>query len=545
MKTLYSLLLAACLLLGPGGPLRAQDRGGAPLPPPPGAPTQAARIELDLDPSTSEAHVQALPADSSVVLLLGRPGRPGGRETLFAFQQYDRDLRLRTERPVDVPDEFNFVRLCAEPRIVYALFGSTRVPGRFLVAAYDAQGGQALTQVFETKTAREVVDLKAMDGHLFATVTLNDGQHLTALLLDVATGRLQFLASVYEQLPTQLSFVADAAVGRAEYVLTQTNGRKSRLQLKQLTDRGQLVSSEYVQAQSDRSLITAQLSPPQDTSTRLLTGTYSLRDPGYAQGLFATDLSAAAVGQSSLRFYDFRRLKHFFDYLNPAHLARLERRNERIDANAAEPQRWRYRLLLHELLPQADGGYVLVAEVYAPHYRSSAYAGSRYYGSGYGGYGRSLPGYAGLPLDLPLGMNSAYGNPRDADGYQTSHVVVCGFDRAGALLWDNTYVLNDVHRRDLEETVRLQSLPDGRLALAYLREDQLHYKLVDRDATGPNDLAVPLFTPPAGSPDKVLDSEPDELLPWFGTRFVASGYQRVRRPGAPDRDVFFLNAVAF
>jgi len=26
---------------------------------------------------------------------------------------------------------------------------------------------------------------------------------------------------------------------------------------------------------------------------------------------------------------------------------------------------------------------------------------------------------------------------------------------------------------------------------------------------------------------------------------VASGYQRVRRPGAPDRDVFFLNAVAF
>ncbi|OGX92099.1 hypothetical protein [Hymenobacter coccineus] len=249
------------------------------------------------------------------------------------------------------------------------------------------------------------------------------------------------------------------------------------------------------------------------------------------------------MGQSALKFYDFRRLKHFFDYLNPAHLARLERRNERIDATDAEPQRWRYRLLLHELLPQPDGGYALVAEVYAPHFRSTAYSGSRYYSSGYGR--NSLPGYAGVPFELPVGMNSAYGNPRDADGYQTSHVVVCGFDRAGALLWDNTYVLNDVHRRDLEEAVRLLPLPDGRLALAYLRDDQLHYKLVDRDATGPNDLAVPLFTPPADSPYKILDSEPDELLPWFGTRFVASGYQRVRRPGAPDRDVFFLNAVAF
>ncbi|MFD1469238.1 hypothetical protein ACFQ48_13470 [Hymenobacter caeli] len=538
MKTLYFLLLTAGLLLGAGGPLQAQRRKEPPPPPPPGAPTQAARLELELDPSTSEAHVQPLPADSSVVLLLGRPKSPLSRETLFAFQQYDHNLHLRAERAVEVPAEFNFVRLCAEPSIVYALFSSVDNPGRLLVAAYDARGGQALTQVFETKMARDVLEMKALDGRLFATVMLADGLHVTALLLDVATGRLQFLSSVYEQIPTQLSFVADAAAGRAEYVVTQTNGRKSRLLLKQLTDRGQLVSSEYVQAESERSLITAQLSPLQDTSARLLTGTYSLRDPEYAQGLFATDLNADPGLHSSLRFYDFRRLKHFFDYLNPAHLARLERRNERIDATAAEPQRWRYRLLLHELLPQADGGYVLAAEVYAPHYRSTPYGNSRY-------YGRGLPGYAGAPFDLPTGMGSYYGNPRTADGYQTSHVVVCGFDRAGNLLWDNTYVLNDVHRRTLEETVRLLPLPDGRLALAYLYEDQLHYKLVDRAEPGPNDLAVPIFTPPADAPGKVLDSEPDELLPWYGTRLVASGFQRVRRPGSPDRDVFFLNAVAF
>ena len=538
MKTLYFLLLMAGLLLGPPAPLRAQRRKAPELPPPPGAPAQTGRVELELDPSTGEAHVQALPADSSVVVLLGRPRATLSQETGFAFQQYDRDLRLRTERAVDVPAEFRFVRLCAEPRIVYALFSSTEKPGRLLVAAYDAQGGQALTQVFETKMTRDVLELKALDGKLFATVMLADGQHLTALLLDVATGRLQFLSAVYEQVPTRLSFVADAVAGRAEYVLSQTNGRKGRLLLKQLTDRGQLVSSEYVQAESERSLITAQLSPPQDTSARLLTGTYSLRDPEYAQGLFATDLSADQGLHSALRFYDFRRLKHFFDYLNPGHLARLQRRDERRAANAQEPQRWHYRLLLHELLPQADGGYVLAAEVYTPRYRSSPYGGSRYYGRGYGGYG-------GLPYDFQNGLYN-YGTPRAFDGFQTSHVVVCGFDRSGNLLWDNTYVLDDVHRQELEETVRVLPLPDGRLALAYLRDDdKLHYKLVNRAETAPNDLAVPLFTPPADSPDKVLDSEPTELLPWFGTRFVASGFQRLRRPGRPDRDVFFLNAVAF
>ena len=536
MKKLYFLLLTAGLLLGAGERLQAQRPGALPMPPPPGAPVQAAHLELELDPSTGEAHVQPLLADSSVVVLLGKPRSPGSNQMLFAFQQYDRNLLLRKEHSIEVPPEFSFVRLCAEPRIVYALFKSTEKSGRLLIAAYDAQGGQALTQVFETKTVRDVVELKALDGHLFATVTLADGLHLTALLLDVATGQLQFLSSVYEPVPTQLSFVANAAAGRADYVLSQTNGRKSRLLLKRLTDRGQLLSSEYVQAESERSLITAELSPPQDTSARLLTGTYSLRDPQFAQGLFATDLSAGPGLRPPLRFYDFRRLKHFFDYLNPIRLARLERRAARRTARAQDPQRWHYRLLLHELLPQADGGYVLAAEVYSPRYHSSPYYGNRYYGHGLG-YGNS-------PFDYPAFLNP-YGMPRALDGYQTSHVVVCGFDRSGTLLWDNTYVLDDMHRRDLEETVRVLPLPDGRLALAYLRDDKLHYKLVNHAETAPNDLAVPLFTPPVDSPDKVLDSEPTDLLPWFGTRFVASGYQRIRSAGRPDHDVFFLNAVAF
>ena len=60
----------------------------------------------------------------------------------------------------------------------------------------------------------EIVELKALDGRLFATVLLNDQLHVTALLLDVATGQMQYLSSVYEPLPTQLTFVADATSRR-------------------------------------------------------------------------------------------------------------------------------------------------------------------------------------------------------------------------------------------------------------------------------------------------------------------------------------------
>ena len=528
MNIRYFLLLL--LLTGAAGSsVRAQHPA---LPPPADAPTQPARTELILDESNSEVHVQPLAADSSLVLLLGREQAISSK-TSFVFQRYDHDLRLRQEQALDVPTEFHFTRMCAEGATVYALFSSRQTPGRLWVAAYRSSESQVHAQQFDTRLSRDIVELKALDGRLFATVLLNDQQHVTALLLDVATGQMQYLAAVYERLPTQLTFVADAASRRAEYVLSQTNGRKSRLLLKQLTDRGQLVSSEFVQAESERSLITAQVTPPQDTSARLLMGTYSLRDPTYAQGLFATDLRPPVGSRAPLRFYDFLRLKHFFDYLKPSRQARLRRRTERRVARAVPPLRWHYRLLLHELLPQPDGGYVLVAEVYYPHYRYGSY-------SSYGGPFNNIGNQYGT---------SPYANSRVFDGYQTTHALVCGFDRSGTLLWDNTFVVENLRRYELEEAVRLQRLADGRLVLAYLEEEKLHYKLVRGAETSPNDLQVSIQTTLPGhlpgSVERISNTSQADLLPWFGSRFVAMGYQRVRVERGRDREVFFLNAVVF
>lgn len=542
----FFLLLVGCSALLPAPPAPAQA-----LAAPPNAPVQTARTELPLNNRDSEVHVQALPADSSVVLLVGRERTLSSRMD-FSFQQYDHRLHLRQETPLKVADEFNFVRMCSEGTTVYALFASRSTTGRLLVAAYNGHLGQTRTQQFETKLSREVVELKALDGKLFATVLLQDQLHVTALLLDVATGQMQYLPSVYEPVPTQLTFVADAATRRAEYVLSQTNGRKSRLLLKQLTDKGQLVSSEFVQAESERSLITAQVTPPQDTTARLLMGTYSLRDPNYAQGLFATDLSRPAPGvpgaaKPPLRFYDFLHLKHFFDYLKPGRQARLRQRVARRLARSMPPMRWHYRLLLHELLPQPDGGYVLVAEVYTPHYRYNSYGS--YYGSPFGTYGNQYysSGY-GPGLGYSPGGFTPYGSNRSFDGYQTTHALVCGFDRKGSLIWDNIFVVENLRRTELEEAVRLQALPDGRLVLAYLDENKLRYKVINRGESAPNDLQVPISTGASTAeqgPERATDTDQYDLLPWYGGRFVALGYQHVRVTHGPDREVFFMNTVVF
>ncbi|MFD1873378.1 hypothetical protein [Hymenobacter bucti] len=525
-----------CALLLWLGPLACWAQQ-AEVPPPPGAPVQTARTELLLDPYTDEVAVQTLPSDTAVVLLISRQPKLIG-PTQYYFAHYGANLALRREQAVEIKEEYDMVRLCTEPGVVYALFRSRNTPGRLLVAAYDARGGQVRTQEFDTKQYRNLIAVRASGGRLLATVTLADQLHQTVLLLDVATGHFQFLPSLYEPLTTELTSVMDAPAGRAEYILSQTNGRKQRLMLKQLSaEQGQLLRSEMVQTESERTLITAQLSPPQDTSARLLAGTYGLRGPQYAQGLFTTDLTAPPANPSdprpALRFYDFRRLRHFFEYLNPAKEARLRSRSARRDEREEAPLRWHYRLLLHELLPRTDGGYTLVAEVYYPRYL-------------YNSYGASSMGGLGA-LNNPGSFGQAYTMPgRTLLGIRTTHVLVCGFDRRGNLLWDNAYVVDsDLLHSELEEAVRTLTLPDGRLVLAYLLDNELHYKLINQGETGPNDLKVPIFTAGPGIKEKVLDTRQPDVQPLVGRQYVASGFQRIQGERMPERQVFFLQTLEF
>ncbi len=541
MKHLFAL--GCCLYLLPLG-LWAQR---VPPPPPPDAPAQLARTELLLDPSTDEVQVQTLPADTAVVLLVRHEGPGMGHKVRYFFQQYGADLHLRREVDVEIPPEYEVQRLCAEPGVVYALFRTTATPGRLLAVAYDARAGQVRTQAFDTKLSRDVVSLKAMAGRLLVNVTLSDQLHQTVLLLNVASGQFQFLPALYEPLNTELTSVADRPAGRAEFVLSQSNGRKQRLLLKRLSaEHGQLLNSELVQTESERSLLTAQLSSPEDTTTRLLAGTYGLRGLQYAQGLFATDLTTrtapTANGRPALRFYDFKRLRHFFDYLNPSHEARLRGRAARREAREASPLHWHYHLLLHELLRQPDGGYTLVAEVYTPQYSYSPYGGgllSPYSITGRNSYGA----YNSFNNFNPY---NSYGSNRSFAGFRTTHVLVCGFDSKGNLLWDNAFVVGPgLVRSELEEAVQPLPLADGRLVLAYMLENEVHYKRISQSEAAPNDTKVELLTGATDRPEKVVDVHQPDLFPWRDNKFIASGFQKIKAEHGPERQVFFLQVLHF
>jgi hypothetical protein len=479
-------------------------------------PSQPLRLELNLDPDYTDARV--LPLADTTVALFVETSPNGSFRQQYRFHHFDRQLRPLREVPVEVPREYRLEQAAAAVPYAFALFQSQYQPAKFQVYRLDLRTGALIGFAFDTKLVDNIYDLEVLDGKLFATVQVE--RHLTVLHIDAEEEEFQLLPAVYEQAPTELTFLPDSATQRAGYVVSQTNGFLARLQVKQLSARGQLLASRFIQAESGRGLITAQLSPG-DTAQPLVAGTYTLRDPRYSQGLFASNLPGDPALRPPLRFYDFAVLKHFFDFMNPRRAARLRARSAERRA-AGRELRLRYRILTHRMIPFQDG-YVMVAEVYYPQYRT---------GPAYGNYGN----YSYSP----------YGTPRMFDSYRSTHAIVCGFDRYGTLLWDNTFVLKNAEQPNLTETVRVRPLPDGqRLVLAYMDEDKLRYKIVDRTASSPNDLHVDLQTNTQGLREKTLSTTQSGLLPWYGSRYLAYGFQRVRTEHGPTRQAFFLNAVAF
>ncbi|GAA4375907.1 hypothetical protein [Hymenobacter koreensis] len=472
-------------------------------------PTQPARLELLMRAEESDVRVLPL-ADSSVALVTESIARGSFRET-YALLHYSSKLEPMQHTELPVPREYVLSQASAELPYAYVLFQSQYSAAKLLLLRVNMRTGALREYRFDTEKVDDVFSLEALSGNLFATVEV-DG-HLTVLHLDVAQEQFRLLTSLYEPLPTQLTFLADSVSNRLAFVLSQSNGYRSRLQIKQLSAQGKLLGSQFIQAESERGLITAELSPG-DSVSRLLTGTYTLRDPRYSQGLFATDITPAATLRTPLRFYDFLTLKHFFDFMKPERAARLRARAAKRRAEGREV-RLHYRLLTHRLIPFQQG-HVLVGEVYYPRYR---------YDSPYGTMLYAL---------------------RAFDGYRSTQAIVCGFDKNGTLLWDNSFLLKNADKYTLAETVRVRPMPDGqRLALAYTNEEFVRYKIIDRTAPASNDLQVPILTNLEGRKEKIVTTSQEGILPWYGSRFLAFGYHRVRPERGDSREVFFVNAVAF
>lgn len=473
-------------------------------------PAQPVRLELPFDLETTEAEVIALP-DSSL-LVYHRTDDLWQTDATFSFTKYDARLEPLWSDTASLVSDSELLRHYTEAPYIYLVFGEDDLQ-QYTVVRLNYHTGQARHRRYELEQLDAVYEFVVLQGNYF--IIGNDRREQKPLLLHLnsRTGETQVLPSVYGEQSSFSDLLADTARKRVDAVLSESNGRISRLQVKSFAPGGGLVSSQFILQQENRRLLQAEIAPAYD-SRRMLFGTYGAGDLQFNQGFFTAPVTDAVIDEEG-RFYSMLDLKNFFRYLKPRQEARTRRRETERQEDGKNP-RYRYRLLLHDLITTPTG-YVLAAEVYYPQYTS----GSSNWG-----------------LDRTISMGR-----RPQQGYKRTHAVALCFDKQGKLRWDNIFPLEGIVTYRLVHTVEVNSLPDGRVVMAYPEEEKIIYRVMDGDKFTDEETETELLTYEEG--DKIQETYSPGIIRWYGSSFAAFGFQRVKPAKGSARTVFYINKLTF
>lgn len=495
MTKVYYYILLSCLLLLTL-PVLAQE------------PSQPAQLELDLNSENTTVEVMALP-DSSL-LLYTKTSNGWYTEATFEFTKYDHQLKKvwSTTQEMDVRSEY--IHHYAAPPYVYLALDKADRQEYYFVRINLSTGESTLSE-YEIPAIDAIEEFKVLEGQFF--VIGNDRKEFRPALfhLDPVSKTISPLPSVYGDDSFFSDLLVDSTQRRVDAVLLESNGRVSHLQTKSFNSSGKLIGTYFTPPQRDKLLQETQLSPG-DTLNKQLIGVYGSDNMDYTTGFFTMPL--IHNNNNDGRFYSFLDLKNSLSHLKQRQENRIRRREEsRLEKR--KDTRLRFRLLLHDLISTPDG-YIQAAEIYTTHYNNNI---------------TNRP-YLGLPV-----------RHRD-ETYRHKQVLVLAFNKRGELMWDNNFKLADDNITTfLSPTVEIAAAPDGRVIVALPDEEEIVYRIMEKDAFTDEETKLKLKVPNEG--DKIVGTSEHGIISWYGSSFAAFGYHRVRSSAREGRDVFYINKITF
>lgn len=297
--------------------------------------------------------------------------------------------------------------------------------------------------------------------------------------------------------------------------------KKNCLWLRNYDNQGTLVKTIVLTPDEKKSLIFGS-SMPSSNDEQVVSGVYG-RYTGYSRGIFVAVVNA--VGEYTIRYYNFSELQRFFSYMKAGRERRIKSRIERRKTKGKK-SKFNYRFLMHELIPY-NNQYILVGEAFYPHY---SYSANRY--SAFSPY-RSY----GMPM---------YRDGLVFDGYSYTHAIVIGFDQSGKIIWDNSFEINDVLSMQLEQFVKVQPEED-RIVLLYLFQNALRSKIIKGSEVIEGKAIEDLSrkNTKQRSRTRAQDFGNSKLDHWYDQYFFAYGNQVVPVTDDLKQKVFFINKITY
>ncbi len=180
-----------------------------------------------------------------------------------------------------------------------------------------------------------------------------------------------------------------------------------------------------------------------------------------------------------------------------------------------------YPVIIHPLTRYKDQ-WMLLGETFTPQFHTESYTDFDFYGRPF--------------------TNSF----RVFDGYRFTRGILAGLDNEGNLVWDNSLEILNLVSFDLSKKVNIFLTGGDNLALSFLSQGKIGYKIIKADQV----LEKLDFSPleMMNPEDKLLDETKSNMIRWYDHYFLCSGYQQVKNINAAEnkkRMVFYFEKVRF
>ncbi len=478
---------------------------------------QSVRIEIPSNPVETEAFDVTPLGERGVLMTTRTGGFFSNSASQFSFQKFDTSLKPLWQTKLKQDIQFQPLLSYQSQQYVYHLFREYDTNRfRFLKLNLDDGTLQSIDGILLDQF--DVQGFKVMGSQAYVSGYHNHRPVVMAFSFFDGTARV--LPGLYTNHLEISSLELDQARQEVN-VLVHSTRRHCTFSIRTYGYDSKLLRVVNFD-KATNSLISGKLLPVNDQES-LLVGNYSTDCTPYSQGIYVTrirhhqpdqlpaDVSAEAI--KNIQYIEFSDLQNFFNYLKPRRQEKLLAKAKR-KKDEGKDYKFRYRLLVHDLIPAPDG-FTLVAEVYYPQYRGSSLA--------YSGYLRGADRY---------------------DGFRYTHAFVCGFDNGGKFLWDNCLPIKELVSPDLTEMVQLSQQND-RMVLAYPNEGEITTEVIQKNKVLSQSENTKLQT--STSDERIMYSAQNNLMAWHDRHFLACGFQKIAPSGnvARQREVFYLQKLTY
>jgi len=467
--------------------------------------TQGKRIEFDRRNDVDEENL-VIPLNKSGVLIMQSKVEAYHRKATFDFYKYDSTL-TQIWKTTFLPDpDYDLMKTFRNQYFMYVLFkkidkidiGVLRIDLETGDKSYTE--GNLLTNMniehFVVLQSKAFIGGKYNDRPVVVMFSFFD--YTSKVLPEVHSNNLEINElDVDEQ-------------GNFLYLMLK-NDRNCQFIVKKYSYEGKLMKS-FTLGNRDTTPISGEVLNI-DKEHPILMGNYADGCSLFALGFYVQQLNE----DSKIQYINFADLDNFFSFMSAKREEKIKQRIKQRKQKGKDVK-LRYRLFLHDIIPSNDG-WIMLAEVFYPEYKSTQNA------TGWNNWRNYRIG------------NDVYNN------FRYSHAIVCGFDKSGKLVWNNSVSLKDIESSELNAKVQMTQQDDYHI-LAYPDEKLIRTAVIRGNEKVKN---LENFDLKASSEsDRIVAAERTNLAAWYGKSFLVYGYQSVQRNNEiMNTDVFYISKLTY